>query len=47
MSEAKAICDHMRDWWQGTEDVKRKNINFVVLLHHRVYFRRTNGLQWV
>jgi malate dehydrogenase len=21
MSAAKAICDHMRDWWQGTKDV--------------------------
>jgi len=20
MSAAKAICDHMRDWWQGTKD---------------------------
>jgi hypothetical protein len=30
MSAAKAICDHMRDWWQGTKDVKikkRKLIN--------------------
>jgi len=22
MSAAKAICDHMRDWWQGTNEVK-------------------------
>jgi hypothetical protein len=22
MSAAKAICDHMRDWWQGTKDVR-------------------------
>ncbi len=21
MSAAKAICDHMRDWWAGTKDV--------------------------
>ena len=21
MSAAKAICDHMRDWWFGTKDV--------------------------
>ena len=21
MSAAKAICDHMRDWWQGTQNV--------------------------
>ena len=21
MSAAKAICDHMRDWWNGTKDV--------------------------
>ncbi len=22
MSAAKAICDHMRDWWEGTNDVR-------------------------
>ena len=22
MSAAKAICDHMRDWWNGTKDVR-------------------------
>ncbi len=22
MSAAKAICDHMRDWWKGTNDVR-------------------------
>lgn len=22
MSAAKAICDHMRDWWHGTKDVR-------------------------
>ncbi len=21
MSAAKAICDHMHDWWHGTKDV--------------------------
>ena len=23
MSAAKAICDHMRDWWFGTPDVRK------------------------
>jgi len=29
MSAAKAICDHVHDWWQGTKDVNlQKKINF-------------------
>lgn len=23
MSAAKAICDHARDWWQGTKNVRK------------------------
>jgi len=44
MSAAKAICDHMRDWWQGTKDVRYKTISFS--LDFIEYFRM-NGFQWV
>jgi len=32
MSAAKAICDHMRDWWQGTNDVKSKEYLFPLFI---------------
>jgi hypothetical protein len=25
MSAAKAICDHVHDWWHGTKDVREEN----------------------
>ena len=32
MSAAKAICDHLRDWWFGTRPVSH-------LTHHMIYHR--------
>jgi hypothetical protein len=32
MSAAKAICDHVHDWWQGTKDVNlKKKLIFIFL----------------
>jgi len=36
MSAAKAICDHMRDWWQGTNDVKINKI-FIFILYNKYF----------
>jgi hypothetical protein len=31
MSAAKAICDHVHDWWHGTKDVREENRVFVCI----------------
>jgi len=44
MSAAKAICDHMRDWWQGTNDVKIKKYLY---LFYIINIFRMNMFHWV
>jgi hypothetical protein len=38
MSTAKATCDHMRDWWQGTNDASHNYCIDHALLFIRVSF---------
>jgi len=45
MSAAKAICDHMHDWWHGTNDVNLKKY-FIFSFYSNKYFR-VIGFQWV
>jgi hypothetical protein len=43
MSAAKAICDHMRDWWQGTKDVRLVEINFLFYVLNNLEYMGFNG----
>ncbi len=33
MSAAKAICDHVHDWWQGTNDVNSTHTSFFFFIN--------------
>jgi len=46
MSAAKAICDHMHDWWHGTKDVNFLRKKLIFIFFSNKYFRM-NRFQWV
>jgi len=43
MSAAKAICDHMHDWWHGTKDVNKFKKKLIFIFFYKIIILESLG----